>query len=131
MSDRDETIIRWAEGSQTALNLIVGAFGISLNETVMDDISVLGQTGNHVIDLVDFVASHLAPPTDREQLSHWNQFIALSRATGMEVTKAASLTFDLTSAGVLSRQVAAEVNVLTSLLKRAYEARGRTIVGEG
>lgn len=115
-----EAVIEWMNDAQAALNLIVGGFAISLNEVVIDDISVLGQMGNHVIDLVDFVAGHIAPPTDREQLSHWNQFIALSRAAAMEVTKAASLTFDLTSAGVLSQQVAAEIEALTFILKRAH-----------
>jgi hypothetical protein len=129
MSDRDEAIIGWAEQSQKALNLITGAFRLFENEGDLDDISVLGQAGNHVIDLVDFVAASVVPPTDREQLSHWNQFIALSRATGMEITKTASETFDLTPVGVLTRQVASEVNALTSVLSTAYH--GREIVGEG
>lgn len=129
MSERNEVIIRWQEGNQKALNLIMGAFRLFDNEGVLDDISVLGQLGNHVIDLVDFVAASVVPPADSEQLSHWNQLIALSRATGMEITKMASETFDMTPVGVLSQQIGSEVRTLTSLLRSAYE--GRETVGEG
>jgi hypothetical protein len=109
----------WSIQAQAALNLVTGTIGLIQNEAVIDDISLLGQMGNHVIDVVDFVRSSTDAPTDKELEIHWNQFLALTRAAGLEVTHAATLTFDLTPFGALARQISGEINVITDLIHAA------------
>ena len=100
------SIRTWAAESQGAINLLAGTMGLVSNDAVLDDISVLGQVGNHLIDLADFVGQRVAPPTDAVQLLHWEQLIATTHALGIEITEAATLTFDLTSVASFAHQIA-------------------------
>jgi hypothetical protein len=114
-----ESIRAWANESQSAINLLGSAMALISNDGVIDDISVLGQVGNHLIDLADFVGRRVSPPEDAEQVLHWEQLIALTHALGMEITKAATLTFDLTPVAALTHQAAGEVNALAERLAQA------------
>ncbi|HXN62330.1 MAG TPA: hypothetical protein VN886_17935 [Acidimicrobiales bacterium] len=103
----------WLVDAQFAINLVTGTQRLFENEVILDDISLLGQLGNHLIDVVDFVASRVSDPVDARQAIHWPRFLELSRQMGLEVTTAATTTFDLTRVGELAHLVASEIRALT------------------
>jgi hypothetical protein len=113
------SIIDWANDTKDAIDLLVNAVSLAIDDTAMDDISLLGRAGNHLIDLADFVRSRVPAPLDPEQQMHWSQLVALVHALGMEITKTATLTFDITPTVPIMQQIGGEISALSDRRKAA------------
>lgn len=112
-------VLKWQTHYLPAIKLLVGAMNVINDKDVLDDISLIGRLGNHVIDLAAFVGASVPEPSDPVQKVHWGRLLAFVHAWGMEITHAATVTFDLTPTGLLGSRIAGE---MSALLDRSIEA---------